>query len=192
MNLKNRALGFGLLTCVGLLAPLGVHSRRSQKTPVATVRTTLEFMNCHDGDTCKARNPEGLVLTLRLLGIDAPEVAGRARRGQKKPAQRFGNEARDYLVGRVVGKKLPVEIKGNDIYQRYLAVIYDEKGTHRINEDLVREGYAYAYRASRSDPEARAWAERAETEAQKKKVGFWALPASERPVDPSLYRKKNR
>ena len=47
-----------------------------------------------DGDTVIATTNEGTKLGIRLLGIDAPEVANGA-----KPGQPYGDEARDCRAG---------------------------------------------------------------------------------------------
>jgi endonuclease YncB( thermonuclease family) len=110
------------VAAVGLVAPDSSWSRPRAAKPKAVV-TRLHFLSCHDGDTCRAKNPEGLQLTVRFLGLDAPEVAPPGRGKKRAPPQPFALEARDELRRRVVGKTLPVEIRGSDPYNRYLALI---------------------------------------------------------------------
>jgi len=92
----------------------------------------------------------------------------------------------------VVGRILPVEIRGSDPYRRYLAIVWD--GTRpsgvSINESLIREGYAFAYRAKFVDSDIRRWAESAELGAQRDRRGLWGT--QEKPLNPSEYRRLMR
>lgn len=188
------ALGF---TMPGFTMPglSGASRGRSASRPASRILTRIQFTRCHDGDTCTGRTPEGLQITMRLLGLDAPEVAPPGRSlGTPQP---FGLEARDELRRRVVGHLLPVELRGSDPYHRYLALIWEHprpKGVislgPSLNEQLVREGYAFAYRAKFVEADIRAWAERAEDEARHAKRGLWGLP--EPPNNPAEYRHASR
>ena len=169
----------------------------SKQNPSSFVQTELYFSDCHDGDTCTVKTKEGIQMTLRLMGIDAPEVA--KNRGPKKnrhAGQIFGKEAKYYLLQKVNGNTLPVKLFGADTYHRYLAIIFEKEkdGTLKnksLNEELVEEGYSFAYRSpSAKRGQTFAWAVDAEKRAQKNKKGFWAL--AEPPENPSEFRKKNR
>ncbi|MBS1982686.1 MAG: thermonuclease family protein [Bdellovibrionales bacterium] len=180
MRVRNRGL-------LGLLCLAGLCLRPGERGAPPAARQRLVIVRCHDGDTCTARAESGVHLTLRLLGIDAPEVATHFG-GRARPAQRFGVEARNYLERRVAGRSLPVELRGNDVYRRYLAVLLDDDGITNINEELVAKGFAFAYRGRGGDAEARHWAEAAEARARRERAGFWALPTAEQPQEPGSYR----
>lgn len=104
----------------------------------------------YDGDTCRADIDLGfgtwiMAESLRLWGIDTPEMTGRDRP--------HGLVARDALRERILGKQVWIrtikpsvetmhtEIK--DKYGRYLAIIWDEQGN--VNEWLVSAGFAEPY-----------------------------------------------
>jgi len=57
-----------------------------------------------DGDTVTATDARSTKLRIRLLGIDAPEIAH-----GNKPGQPFGEEARQYLDYLIGGKIVQVE-----------------------------------------------------------------------------------
>jgi len=57
-----------------------------------------------DGDTVAAISENGTKLRIRLLGIDAPEIAHGT-----KPGQPYGEEARDYFDRLIGGKTVPVD-----------------------------------------------------------------------------------
>jgi micrococcal nuclease len=174
----------------------GFYKKIQAKTQTET-KAQLLFDSCNDGDTCKVRTTDGIQMTLRLLGVDAPEVA--KQRGPKKSrhkGQVFGTESRNFLETLVKGKNMPVKLRGTDVYNRYLALVFlndqetsDDKKS--INATLIQEGYAFAYRPlSRKAEGAPSWAIDAEKEAQKNKKGLWALEI--RPENPSIFRKTNK
>lgn len=161
---------------------------RKHKPQVAASKMEALIEACHDGDTCTATDGRGLRYKLRLVGIDAPEVAsyGSHQGGAKAQGQSYGPEAREYLRRRVVGKTLKIEILGNDIYGRYLAILRDEKSVN-INEELVLKGYAFAYRSKRKSEEL-PWAFTAEAKAKAAQAGLWGLPFAQRPAYPGEFR----
>jgi micrococcal nuclease len=90
-----------------------------------------------DGDTVKTDDGR----TIRLIGIDAPET-----NHPDQPVQRYGEEAKKYLKGRIEGKKCVFEYdtaEETDVYKRTLAMIYLDG--ENINAEMIKEGMAYAY-----------------------------------------------
>lgn len=89
-----------------------------------------------DGDTIIVRGGG----KVRLLGINAPEVAHRKQR-----AEPLGDEARQRLTGLLDGKRVYLEFDAQrrDRYERLLAHVTLEDGRN-INELLLREGLARA------------------------------------------------
>ena len=94
-----------------------------------------------DGDSVTAISDNGTKLRIRLLGIDAPEVAHNG-----KPGQPFGDEARDYLDHLIGGKTIRVDAYGPDQYKRILGVIWDDQVN--VNLLMVAMGYAEVYRGA--------------------------------------------
>ena len=93
-----------------------------------------------DGDTITVE-VAGAVDTVRLIGIDTPEVDGGFR-----PAECYGEHAsarlRQLLVpGDLIRLELDVETR--DRFGRLLAYVHSDDGF--VNELLVREGYAAAF-----------------------------------------------
>jgi len=126
--------------------------------------------------------PNGTKLRLRLLGIDAPEIAHGG-----KPGQPYGDEARQYLDHLIGGKIVQVEAHGPDQYKRVLAVIFDDQVN--VNLLMVAMGYAEVYRGA----PCQAYCEdlyRAEVKARRDRVGMWAQGA--RYESPRAYRQRMR
>jgi|GEM_PF-1798072 len=108
----------------------GAHSLR-QEGPFVVERVL-------DGDTLRLDNGE----TVRLIGVDAPET-----KHPELPVQRFGQEAAEFLRRMVEGFEVVLEIEPGeerDKYDRLLAYVWLED--RMANAEIVRRGYAYAYR----------------------------------------------
>lgn len=95
-----------------------------------------------DGDTIKV-NINGTVETLRLIGMDTPEMVD-----PRKPVQCFGKEASNKAKELLVGTKVRLEkdmTQGElDKYGRTLAYIYREDGMF-YNKYMIEQGYAHEY-----------------------------------------------
>ncbi len=92
-----------------------------------------------DGDTLLLATPGRSRLTVRLYGIDAPEISK-----PERPGQPFGAVARRTLMYKVMGRQVTAEIVESDQYQRSVAVIH--YSGRDINYEMVAEGMAWAYR----------------------------------------------
>jgi len=116
-----------------------------------------------DGDTIDVAT----IGRVRLLGIDAPEVAH-----TYETAAPFGRDARERLTSLVLHRWVRLERDGQerDVYDRHLAYVLTEDG-QCVNTVLVREGLA---RVSIRQPIARLdELQRAEREAQSARRGMW-------------------
>ena len=102
---------------------------------------------------------------IRLHGIDAPETKQECYRVDGSP-YRCGEAATDAL--RVLIGADPVRCEGDtlDRYKRLIAICYS--GTADLNAEMVRQGWALAYRRYSKDYVS------AEKEAQDAKRGIWA------------------
>ncbi len=124
----------------------------------------------HDGDTATVKIGNHIE-RVRLLGIDAPEIASKG-----KQKQCYGDEARTALRNAIFKKEVILKRdeheRNRDIYGRllrYISLKGDEKNI--INEQLVREGYTYIYHRS-SSPMKKQYTLLEKT-AQSAKRGLW-------------------
>ncbi|MCX7698976.1 MAG: thermonuclease family protein [Candidatus Goldbacteria bacterium] len=95
-------------------------------------------INVIDGDTIVIDKKNQ---TVRLLGIDAPEM-----NHPDYPVQKFAIEAKKYLRKRIEFKRVKIvyNIKEPyDAYNRLLAYVY--LNNKLINAELIKGGYAYVY-----------------------------------------------
>jgi micrococcal nuclease len=92
-----------------------------------------------DGDTFRVNDGSEKGLSVRLIGVDAPE----SRNTGKKLKSEFGKESSAYLEKLIGGKRVRLEydVDRLDRYGRTLAYVYLENGTF-VNAELVRHGYA--------------------------------------------------
>ena len=145
-----------------LLLPPSTHAA----TP-RSLSATVERVS--DGDTVVAITANQTKLRLRLLGIDAPEIAH-----GKKPGQPLGEEARGYLASLLEGKRVRVEAFGADRYRRILAFVW--LGDLNVNLEMLRRGLAEMYRGTKCAAYCRE-TEQVEATARRERVGMWSLGA---------------
>ena len=90
-----------------------------------------------DGDTVVLEQ----IGKVRLIGVDTPETVD-----PRRPVQRYGREASDYLKARLLGESVRVEYdqQRTDKYGRTLAYLYLSNGV-LVNLDIIEKGYGHAY-----------------------------------------------
>ena len=112
-----------------------------------------------DGDTIWIGDTK-----IRLHGIDAPEMKQTCRTSKGKE-QMCGVLAKQALERLVRGQDVICKGDKRDRYKRLIAVCY--VGPFDINEQMVAEGWAMAYRKYSTDYV------RAETFAKSRREGLW-------------------
>lgn len=96
-----------------------------------------------DGDTVRLEVDYlpvelGNKMSLRILGIDTPELHGKCLEEIKK-----AQDARDFLKGYLKGKQYTIVLKGRDKYFRLLGDI--KVGNELISEVMLKNGHAIVY-----------------------------------------------
>lgn len=125
-----------------------------------------------DGDTIELlRN--GQEVTVRLYGVDTPEKN-----------QAYGQRAKQYTSDLAFGKNVKLIVHNTDRYGRTVGTIILPDG-RSLNEELVRNGYAWHYKAYSKDQNLA----NAEADARRYKRGLWQDP---NPVAPWDFRKEKR
>jgi len=134
-----------------------------------------------DGDTVTLATREGTKLRVRLYGIDAPEV-----RHEKMAGQPYGKEAKEALTALALGRRVTVEIVDIDAHGRTVGIVH--RSGVDINLEMVRSGYAWAYRRYLSSPYASRYLD-AEREARGRRLGLWK---DANPGPPWEFKRRNR
>ena len=134
-----------------------------------------------DGDTLTAFTANGTKLKVRLHGIDAPEAPHGKLRGQP-----FGESSQKVLEQKVLRQKVTLEILGVDRYHRLLCVV--RLGSRSMNEAMVQEGWAWAYRKYLKGSAALEFLI-LEQDARRRGIGLWQ---DSDPQPPWEFRKIGR
>lgn len=124
-----------------------------------------------DGDTLTVADNSGGRYKIRLAGIDAPELA-----------QPFGRQSRDALSTAARDKAVHVRWRERDQFDRVLGTVY--VGDVNINEQQVRDGWAWRYLHSRD-----AGLAAAERAARADRAGLWS---SSQPEPPWEFRRREQ
>lgn len=129
----------------------------------AAVDTAAVIVRVVDGDTLAVRLESGKSDRVRLVGIDAPEMA-----------QPWGVESKAALTKWAEGRTARLEVKARDHYGRALANVW--VGNSWLNQRLVKEGQAWG--------ESKAFHALQEG-AKKARVGLWSADS---PTPPWKWR----
>lgn len=142
-------------------------------SPVNSAPTQTDLFsvtNVIDGDTIKV-NINGTVETLRLIGIDTPEVVD-----PRKPVQCFGvessNKAKELLSGKSVRLEADSTQGERDVYGRLLRYVFLSNGTN-FNKLMIEQGYAFEYTYNLPYKYQTEF-KKAEIYARENKLGLWA------------------
>lgn len=116
----------------------------AEETTQSTSSTTYRLESIVDGDTIKIADEKGQIISVRMIGIDAPE-SNTTRYGY---AECFGKEAKTHLEELLRGEdNVQLEFdttQGNyDKYNRLLAYVIS-RGTN-INKKMIDDGFAFEY-----------------------------------------------
>lgn len=131
------------------------------------------FVSVVDGDTFKAK-VQGVVMTFRLQGIDAPERD-----------QPYGSTSTAVLQQLIRAQNLVLVFADVDAYGRIVAEAW--VGNINVNAEMVGRGAAWFESVYSKDQQFYS----IEMGARDRKAGLWALPASNR-VEPWIWRKEKR
>ena len=132
-----------------------------------------EVMTVIDGDTVKVVTAED-TLTVRIIGIDTPEIAG-----SPEGEQCYGREASKRAKELLTGKKVTITTDSTqDTYDKYDRILgYITVDGSDFGEAMVREGYAYEF-TYRNQYQNQSLYRAAETEALENKRGLWSMCSS--------------
>ena len=118
-----------------------------------------------DGDTVVIRPFSGRLFKCRLYGIDAPEIPHNGN-----PGQPYGRASDRELNNLVLYTTVDITLTGNRSYDREICII--KRMGLDINKEMVKRGYAWAYRKYLKRPYASEYID-AESEARKMRRGLW-------------------
>ena len=126
-------------------------------------------ISCHDGDTCRVLRGTGQVVSVRIKGIDAPELS-----------QPFGKESRALMTRLAVGKKAKLACKGKAQSREACWLFVNGQDLSRA---MVRAGLAWDYGQFSGG-----YYQFEQLEAQARKRGLWKSD----PISPYCWRHRER
>jgi endonuclease YncB( thermonuclease family) len=151
--------------------------------PTLSLAGQFKITRVCDGDTVKAKGHD-IEITVRLVGIDAPETS----RKKREPGQPYSQKAKKYLAGLVLNKTVDIKRYGLDRYNRILCVIYLNK--QNINLEMVKTGLAEVYRGKPARGFDNGPYLEAEKRAREAKTGMWSL--GDKYISPKDWRKMQK
>jgi len=172
----------------------GIEGERDTVPSIGASRSAL-VTRVIDGDTVEVRYRNDTTDTIRLLGVDTPEVSGdvspdefegvpdteAGRDHLREWATRASAFAREELSGKEVEIVTDPRADRRDRYGRLLAYVVRTGGRNEsdgggengsFNAALLRDGYARVYESSSVERERY---ERIETRAQERGIGLWGF-----------------
>ncbi|PAW94833.1 hypothetical protein CKK33_15560 [Mucilaginibacter sp. MD40] len=126
-----------------------------------------------DGDTMVLLSPQNQQVTVRLAEVDCPEKS-----------QAYGQAAKQFTSDLCFGKMVRLIVNNTDRYGRTVGWVELEDGTS-VNKQLVKNGYAWQYRAYSKSMELAML----EQQARQSRLGLWQ---DANPTPPWNFRKGER
>jgi endonuclease YncB( thermonuclease family) len=153
------------------------------KEPIRTIEGIVTKVS--DGDTINIQDSLGTKVKVRLYGIDAPETEKVNKKTGKitKPGQPYGEEAYQSLNSKVYRKQVKLDVMAIDQYKRLVGIVY--LNGKNINQKMVAEGYAWAYRQYLDRAHASEYID-LEENARRNRLGLWQ---QNNPQPPWEFRK---
>lgn len=123
-----------------------------------------------DADTIVVRVPNKKPVTVRLIGVDAPEIDGPYRK-----AEPGGLEAQQFVRSMLAKANVYLESdpsqRSHDQYGRRLAYVHRASDCTFVNGEIIRQGYGQSYRKFRF--RHRELFDRYERQARANRLGIW-------------------
>src|SRR5215510_13294033 len=158
----------------GCLALLLAGSASAADAPLVKGRVT----KISDGDSIEVDTDSGHA-RVRFSAIDTPEWD-----------QPYGAQSSAALKAMLpIGSKVELEVVSQDSFHRLVATVWRVDGENRtnVNEAMLLQGHAWAYRRYMKDPKFCDM----EQMARSKKLGLWAQPVSDWVYPPEWRFLKN-
>lgn len=175
MFAEHEFLGRRLARAIAVVSVLAAGAAFAADPPKVLAATVSKI---NDGDSIEVQLESGAG-RVRLSAVDTPEYD-----------QPYGDKSSAALKALLpVGSKVDLEIVTQDQFRRIVAVVWlvaDGKRTN-INETMLREGHAWAYRRYMRDAKFCD----VEAEAREAKRGLWAQPVSDWVYPPEWRYLKN-
>jgi len=149
--------------------------------PCPSLAGQYEVYRVVDGDTFIVKHGD-VKLTIRLVGIDAPE----ASTSKHRDGQPFSKQSTQHLAALILNKTVDVKSYGADRNGRTLGEVFLLNGRN-VNIEMIQAGLAECYRGKPATSLDMAPYWKAEEEARKAGRGMWVL--GDKYISPSEWRR---
>eukprot|EP00741_Cyanophora_paradoxa_P019747 tig00021167_g19058.t1 len=178
---------------------------KAEEVPDDLIRANAKLsgtcVHVHDGDTIRVWHeptlrcgsmPRGrplreVALSIRLAGIDAPEIGKDGR-----PSQPGAEASREWLREMLEGQKVTVVLHRRDQYGRLVGTVLVRKCLFKKNASVMslRKGMSSIYKGGGAEyGGSLEEMERAQAKAKENRRGIWGDPSHQSPAE---YKKKLR
>lgn len=162
--------------CVAILASTNAHASKDD--------ITGKVVYVDDGDTVVLLAPNNEQMKIRLSSIDAPE-SSHTNKERGRIGQPYSQNSGDLLKTLVKGKSVLARCFEKDKYERFVCELFVDGKS--VNDEMVKQGYAWANVAAHGRYLRNKDLVRYEAEARSKKLGLWA---GRNPVAPWEWRDR--
>ncbi len=136
--------------------------------PAIALAGEYKVIRVIDGDTIVVQKGS-IKLTIRLVGIDAPEISKK----KHEPGQPFSQQSTKFLAKLTLNKSADIKSYGADRYGRILAEVFVDG--RNVNLQMIKHGLAEVYRGTPAAGHNMEPYWQAEEEARKSVRGIWEL-----------------
>lgn len=154
-----------ILIVLILIFVLLLSSKAANASDIPAVKQIVEVV---DGNTLKVSTIEDDTFTVKLKGVDAPELG-----------QEFAEESLNYLQKLITDKNVIVEYSGKDRWGNRLVYVTTKNGKS-INQMMIKGGYGWVDRFFLKQVDLM----ELQAVAQSKKIGLWN---KDKPMEPWVY-----
>ncbi|MEZ6130087.1 MAG: thermonuclease family protein [Planctomycetaceae bacterium] len=157
--------GIAALACLTLIAARVFGPEQLSRSQPSSLSKTVMVQHVLDGDTLETATGE----RVRLLGVDAPEIAH-----HDQPGEPFGAESRAWLSRQIQSRTVTLTIgpEATDHYGRTLAWVTLPDGT-LVNEQLLQTGHARLLDRFGLPAHMEPILRKAQATAQAQRAGMW-------------------
>lgn len=133
-----------------------------------------DVLTIHDGDTVRVQPADGAAVSIRVYGVDCPELG-----------QPYGTAARDMTAQLLNGQRVEIiPAQARKSYKREVAVVM-LPGRATLEDALVSAGLAWVDGRYCKRPECDQWRQH-QADAKAARRGLWA---DDNPVPPWIWRR---
>jgi len=147
-------------------------STSSAPGPRLTKSGEFRVVRVVDGDSLTIVGSDGIKLSIRLRGIDAPELG-----------QPYGLESKEALQGLLASVPVTLDKPQKGKYGRYVATVF--AGKIWVNKAMIAGGHAWCDQVNAFDSVLYA----TEHEAKQRSLGLWS---TQDPVPPWVWRAERK